>query len=139
MGETGRGREQARPAGSPKERDVITEAMWGAILPVGLGALLVIAAMIGSKLPYKFRRRAERFVSYPLLMGVLGGETVWALWTHDSVRAAAFGVPCVLYGALRKPLTDKPDAATAEKPKSPFDRPEERSAPFAELKAQIRG
>ena len=118
---------------------MITEAMWGAILPVGLGALLVIAAMIGSKLPYKFRRRAERFVSYPLLMGVLGGETVWALWMHDSVRAAAFGVPCVLYGALRKPLIDRPDAATAEKPKSPFDRPEERSAPFAELKAQIRG
>jgi hypothetical protein len=117
---------------------VITETTWGALLPVGLGVLLVAAAMIGSKLSFKLRRRAERFVSYPLLMGVLGGETVWALWTHDSVRAMAFGVPCVLYGALRKPLIDRPGAANAEKPQSP-DRPEERGAPFAELKAHIRG
>lgn len=118
---------------------MITQAMWGALLPVALGALLVVAAMIGSKVSYKFRRRAERFVSYPLLMGVLGGETVWALWTHDSVRAAAFGVPCVLYGALRKPLIDKPDAARMEPPKPIFDRPDDRAAPLAELKAHIRG
>jgi hypothetical protein len=116
---------------------VITETMWAATLPVGLGALLVLAAMIGSKLSYRFRRRLERFVSYPLLMGVLGGETVWAVWTHDSVRAMAFGVPCVLYGALRKPLVDKPDREKL--PKSPFDQPDERGAPFAELKAHIRG
>jgi hypothetical protein len=119
---------------------VITETMWSAILPVGLGALLVAAAMIGSKLSYKFRRRLERFISYPLLVGVLGGETVWAVWTHDSVRAMAFGVPCVLYGALRKPLRDRPDAATGDKyPKSPFDQSEERAAAFAELKAHVRG
>ena len=118
---------------------MITETMLGAMLPVALGALLVAAAMIGSKLSFKFRRRMERFVSYPLLMGVLGGETVWALWTHDSVRATAFGVPCILYGALRKPLVDRPNAATAEKPKPPLDRTEERNAPFAELKAHIRG
>jgi hypothetical protein len=118
---------------------VITETMWGAILPVGLGALLVAAAMIGSRLSFRFRRRMERFVSYPLLMGVLGGETAWALWTHDSVRATAFGVPCVLYGALRKPLIDKANAANTEKPKAPYDQPEDRGAPFAELKAHIRG
>jgi hypothetical protein len=132
-------REPARPANSPKERDVITQTMWSAILPVGLGALLVAAAMIGSKLSYRFRRRLERFVSYPLLMGVLGGETVWAVWTHDSVRAMAFGVPCVLYGALRKPLIDQPGANTEKQPKSPFEQPEERAAPFAELKAHARG
>ena len=118
---------------------MITETMWGAILPVGLGVLLVAAALIGSKVAYRFRRRMERFVSYPLLMGVLGGETVWALWTHDSVRAMAFGAPCVLYGALRKPLVDKPPAATAEKPKPLSDRAEERGAPLAELKTHIRG
>jgi hypothetical protein len=118
---------------------MITETMWGAILPVGIGVLLVAAAMIGSKLSFRFRRKMERFISYPLLMGVLGGETVWALWTHDSVRAMAFGVPCVLYGALRKPLIDLPGAANTEKPKTPFERPEERGAAFTELKAQIRG
>jgi hypothetical protein len=116
---------------------MITETMWGALLPVGIGVLLVAAALIGSKLSFKFRRRTERFVSYPLLMGVLGGETVWALWTHDSMRAMAFGVPCVLYGALRKPLADRPAAATAEKPKG-AERPEERGPHFAELKAHIR-
>ena len=103
---------------------MITQTTWGAILPVALGALLVAAAMIGSRLSFKLRRRTERFVSYPLLMGVLGGETVWALWTHDSVRAMAFGVPCVLYGALRKPLIDRPDAASADR------------APVAELKSR---
>lgn len=117
---------------------MITEAMSGALLPVALGALLVVAALIGSKVSYKSRRRAERFVSYPLLMGVLGGETVWALWTHDSVRALAFGLPCVLYGALRKPLVDRPAAVTVETPKPVFT-PDERGAPFAELKAHIRG
>ena len=110
---------------------MITETMWGATLPVSLGALVVVAALIGSKVSFKYRRRMERFVSYPLLMGVLGGETVWALWTHDSVRAMAFGVPCVLYGSLRRPPIDKPGV---EKPKSPFDRQEERGALFAELK-----
>lgn len=118
---------------------MITQAMWGALLPIALGALLVVAAMVGSKVSFKFRRRAERFISYPLLMGVLGGETVWALWTHDSVRAVAFGAPCVLYGALRKPLIDRPDAARPDMPKLSFDRPEDRAAPLAELKAHIRG
>jgi hypothetical protein len=88
------------------------------MLPVALGALLVAAAMIGSNISFKFRRRLERFVSYPLLMGILGGETVWALWTHDTVRAMAFGVPCVLYGALRKPLIEKPARVDASQ-----DRP----------------
>jgi hypothetical protein len=109
------------------------------MLPVALGALLVAAAMIGSKLSFKFRRRAERFVSYPLLMGVLGGETVWALWTHDSPRAVAFGVPCILYGALRKPLVDKPAVVTAERTRTLFERQEERAeraAAFAELKGR---
>lgn len=118
---------------------MITQAMWGALLPVALGVLLVVAAMVGSKVSFKFRRRAERFVSYPLLMGVLGGETVWALWTHDSVRAVAFGAPCVLYGALRKPLVDRAVTVAAEAPKPVFDRPEDRSSGFAELKAHIRG
>lgn len=117
---------------------MITETMWASLLPVGLGALLVVAAMVGSQVRFKFRRRMERFISYPLLMGVLGGETVWALWTHDSIRAVAFGVPCLLYGALRRPLADRPDAVTVGLPKSPIDRPEER-APFAELKAHLRG
>lgn len=40
---------------------------------------------------------------------------------------------------LRRAAQASPVAVSAEKPKSPFDRPEERGASFAELKAHIRG
>jgi hypothetical protein len=90
----------------------------GALLPTALAVLLVGAALVGSRLSPAVRRRAERFVSYPLLMGLLSGETAWSLWTHDSLRALAFGVPFILYGALRKPVLDQPATRSAgpEKP-----------------------
>jgi hypothetical protein len=108
------------------------DTITGALLPTGLAVLLVIGAIAGSHLTPAVRRRAERFVSYPLLMGLLGGETAWSLWTHDSVRALMFGVPFILYGALRKPLLDKPAAGapSVEPPRRELqlDRLEERTA-----------
>lgn len=112
----------------------------GALLPIGLAVLLVLGAVLGSHLTPQLRRRAERFVSYPLLMGVLGGEMAWSLWTHDSLRAVLFGAPFVLYGALRKPLLDKPAnvAATPDRPRlelPPLDRDRREERPPFERRA----
>ena len=73
--------------------------------PFVLAALLVIAAIAGSRLTATTRAKLQRLVILPLIMLVLAGSVWLAAMRHDYVRAAllVFMVLLVL-PRLRSPL-----------------------------------